>query len=219
MDLTSHTRLYFRDWDRISALESYKWEAMKHFKENYDRTYENLEEKIRTVFGKADNLLTSYNYLPLDVLIDFSKEDYGVLADEWAKLYREATPDCGLCKGVKEALDYFKSKGMTQIILSATEKSLLQEQLVPLGIASYFSETLALDNLYAVSKVELGKEWIKRNKPQKALFIGDTEHDFETAAAMGVDCVLIANGHQNKERLSLLGVPVMNSASDLIKLF
>ena len=150
---------------------------------------------------------------------DFSKEDYGVLADEWAKLYREATPDCGLCKGVKEALDYFKNKGMTQIILSATEKSLLQEQLVPLGIASYFSETLALDNLYAVSKVELGKEWIKRNKPQKALFIGDTEHDFETAAAMGVDCVLIANGHQNKERLSLLGVPVMNSASDLIKLF
>ncbi len=147
---------------------------------------------------------------------DFSKEDYGVLADEWAELYRNATKRCALAYGVKEALEHFKSKDLTQIILSATELNMLKEQLVPLDVADYFAETLALGNLYAVSKVELGKEWVKRVKPEKALFIGDTEHDFETAYAMGVDCVLIANGHQSKERLLALGVPVLDTAADLI---
>ncbi len=149
---------------------------------------------------------------------DFSVESYEELADEWAELYRNAAESCTLCEGVESALAHFASLGLKQIILSATEKNLLRAQLAPLGIESYFEETLALDNLLAVSKVELGKEWIKRERPQKALFIGDTVHDFETAKAMGVDCVLIAKGHQCKKRLSAMGVPVLDSVLDLIKL-
>lgn len=149
---------------------------------------------------------------------DLENEDYGTLADEWAELYRYATTDCKLCYGVKEALEHFKNTGVTQIILSASKLDLLKEQLVPLGIADYFDEILALDNLYAASKVELGKNWVNKTSPKKALFIGDTVHDYETATAMGVDCILIANGHQSKERLLAVGVPVLNSAADLIKL-
>lgn len=150
---------------------------------------------------------------------DFTKEDYGVMADEWAALYREKTAGCGLCDGIKEALEFFADRQIPQIILSATERTMLTEQLRSLGISHYFKETLALDNLYAFSKVELGKAWVERNAPEKALFIGDTLHDYETAAAMGVDCVLIASGHQSTERLLSAGVPVYDSISSLINVF
>lgn len=149
---------------------------------------------------------------------DFSVEAYETLADEWAELYRSATEDSTLCEGVQETLKHFDSLGIKQIILSATDLKMLKEQLAALDITDYFAETLALDNLLAFSKVELGKEWIKREKPQKALFIGDTLHDYETACAMGVDCVLIAKGHQCKERLATAGVPVFDSVLDLIKI-
>lgn len=94
---------------------------------------------------------------------------------------------------------------------------MLNAQLSALGIAHYFMETLALSNLYAFSKVELGKSWVERVKPEKALFIGDTLHDFETASAMGVDCALIASGHQSEKRLQAAGAPVFNTVFELIE--
>lgn len=148
---------------------------------------------------------------------DFTKEDYGVLADEWAALYLEKSQNSTVCDGVSEALEFFKANGVPQIILSATEQNMLNAQLSELGIAHYFKETLALSNLYAFSKVELGKSWVERVKPEKALFIGDTLHDFETSSAMGVDCVLIASGHQSKKRLQAADAPVFNTVFELIE--
>ncbi len=149
---------------------------------------------------------------------DFSAEDYGVLADEWAALYTEKAAQSKLCGGVIKALEFFKAKGIPQIILSATEINMLGAQLKALGISGYFDETLALGNLYAFSKVELGKDWVRRNAPQKALFIGDTVHDYETASAMGVDCVLIASGHQSKKRLGATGAPVFDTVDEWLEM-
>ncbi len=150
---------------------------------------------------------------------DFTKEDYGVMAIEWSKLYKDAAENSGICKGVKEALEHFKKLGLPQYILSATEYGMLKEQIKSLGIGSYFTELLALKDFHAVSKVSLGKEWAEKVKPQRMLFIGDTLHDYETAVAMGAECVLIAAGHQCRDRLSKCGVPVLSSAEELIPYF
>jgi len=48
-----------------------------------------------------------------------------------------------------------------------------------------------------------------------AILIGDTIHDFEVANEIGTDCLLISNGHQNKERLRKLNVPVLNNLEEL----
>lgn len=150
---------------------------------------------------------------------DFTKEDYGVMADEWSRLYIKAAEQCGVCKGVTEALEYFKALGLPQYILSATEYNMLTDQVKSLGLYGYFKELLALKNFHAASKVTLGKEWAERVKPRRTLFIGDTIHDYETACAMGAECVLIAAGHQSRERLESCGVPVLNSATELIDFF
>ncbi len=150
---------------------------------------------------------------------DFEKEDYGVMANEWSLLYKTAAENSGLCKGVAEALEYFKKAKLPQYILSATEYFMLTEQIKALGIGDYFEELLALKDFHATSKVELGKQWMQRIKPQRVLFIGDTIHDYETATAMGAECVLIAAGHQCKERLEKCGVPIIDSAEELISFF
>ena len=72
-DLSSYIELYYKDWDDISDKESYKWVAFKHFKENYTKEFDTTYKWIRNIFGKSDNLLTSFRYLPFDVLLDISK--------------------------------------------------------------------------------------------------------------------------------------------------
>ena len=50
-------------------------------------------------------------------------------------------------------------------------------------------------------------------EPKDALFIGDTDHDFEAAQAVGCPCVLLLHGHQSKNVLSRCGVPIYESAA------
>ena len=169
------------------------------------------ESRYKEVFGFP---IKSY-YEKLG--FDFTKEDYAVLAEEWAELYVAASRNCGLCDGVLPALDFFQSEGISQIILSATEINMLEKQLKPLGIRGYFDEVLALSNLFAFSKVDLGKAWVKRVKPEKALFIGDTIHDYETARAMGTDCALVAGGHQSRSRLETTGAAVYDNLRSLVE--
>jgi phosphoglycolate phosphatase len=65
----------------------------------------------------------------------------------------------------------------------------------------------------------VAKDWIKDNNvdPKKVLFIGDTDHDFEVASSIGVDCLLIANGHQSKERLLKVTPNVVDDIKDTLK--
>ena len=51
---------------------------------------------------------------------------------------------------------------------------------------------------------------------ESTIYIGDTAHDAEAAAAMGVDCVLAAHGHQHRERLQGLGVRVVDGFAELL---
>ena len=47
------------------------------------------------------------------------------------------------------------------------------------------------------------------------LLVGDTLHDAEVAQVLGTDCILIADGHQSKERLAQSGLPVVDSLEEL----
>ena len=95
---------------------------------------------------------------------------------------------------------------------------MLKKQINELGIASYFDELLGLDNIKAHSKTELAAAWAARVKPERLLFIGDTEHDADAAAAAGGECLLIANGHQSRARLEKTGCRVISSALELARI-
>lgn len=71
-DISSYIQVYYKDWARISSYESYKWVALKHYRENQNKNYNNFNDWINTVYGKTRNLLTSSKYLPLGMLQEFS---------------------------------------------------------------------------------------------------------------------------------------------------
>lgn len=142
---------------------------------------------------------------------DFSKEDYNTLAIEWVNLYMKESKKARLNYGIKETLDYIKKCEIPQYILSATEITMLKTQLKKLKIEDYFEEILGLDNIHAGSKTELGLEWMNRVKPSKALLIGDTTHDFETAQQMGIECVLYSGGHMDRKKLESCGTRIIDS--------
>ena len=166
-------------------------------------------EQYRNIFGfPVKNYYEALGF-------DFSKEPYDKIAHEWVALYLEYVKDCSLCYGVAKTMDRFNSCGLEQVLLSATERDMLEKQIEDLGLTDSFSEILGLDNIYAVSKLTMACEWKKGKANMNAFMIGDTEHDCAVASAMGVDCYLVCSGHQSRERLEKLGVPVFD---DLLKL-
>lgn len=148
---------------------------------------------------------------------DFEREPYEVLAPKWVSLYLENVVSAKLYPDVISTLEKMKSRGIEQTVLSATERSMLDEQLRSLRIRDYFDEVLGLDNIHAGSKLSLAYEWRSRHPNERVLLIGDTDHDAETAQALGADCVLVCRGHQSKEYLLTLGVPVFDTLEDVIK--
>lgn len=146
---------------------------------------------------------------------DFEKESFADLAKEWVKVYLELVPGVGLYEGAESILKSVEAAGIPQLVLSATELSMLRGQLGSLGIARYFDEVLGLDNIHAYSKVDIAKNWAEVARPGRALLIGDTEHDKETADAAGFDCILISRGHQTIKTLEKTGATVIPDLRDI----
>ena len=132
---------------------------------------------------------------------DWNVNPYEEVGQYWFNWYRELRNEYRVFDGVEEILEENHRKGLMNILLSASSLVELKKQLDELGIAQYFDEVLGIDNIYAGSKVDIALNWIADKDPKECLMIGDTLHDLETARAMGIDCVLVANGHQDRETL------------------
>ncbi|MCL2019799.1 MAG: HAD hydrolase-like protein [Oscillospiraceae bacterium] len=145
---------------------------------------------------------------------DFEKEPFEELAVEYISLYHSQS--CKLHKNARTVLREIQRKGIPQIILSASEINNLKSQLADTDITDCFDEILGISDIYAGSKTDIGLDFMKRSKVKKAILIGDTEHDYQTARTLGTDCVLIANGHQSRGRLSKLGVPVLTDIIEVL---
>jgi len=151
---------------------------------------------------------------------DFAVYPYESLAAEFHDLYAAGYKSCPLRAGVEEMLGRVQSLGVPQTLLSASEQSRLNEQTTYFGVTGYFTELLGLSDDFAISKVERAKAYLKANDydPDEVVFIGDTDHDFEAASAVGCRCVLMTGGHQSRARLEACGVPVVDGPEELYTL-
>ena len=149
--------------------------------------------------------------------LDFTKEPYEVPADEWIELYGEKMNEATIMKNADTVLKRLKDMGARQIVLSASERGRLIENLTHLGIISYFDEILGMDNAYAKGKAEIAKEFAARDKDGifPAILIGDTDHDFQCAQSIGCDCILYSGGFMSRQRLKNLGAPVIDDLSEI----
>ncbi|TFG93143.1 MAG: HAD family hydrolase, partial [Candidatus Atribacteria bacterium] len=170
-------------------------------------------KKYREIF---DFPVTKY-YLKLGY--DFSRESFEELTVEFISEYYARFNECKLFDKVEEVLKEISDRGISQSILSASKEDVLTEKIRYYDIDKYFCRILGLDNHYAESKVDRGKKWIAELNlnPQDVLLIGDTTHDYIVSKHIGSDCLLIANGHYNYERLTKSGVDVVSSLKEIIQ--
>ena len=166
--------------------------------------------------------LSNFGFPIIDFYIalgfDCEKESYKAVAVEYAEEYEKRISSAPLFDDVKDMLEELSSKNKKLVIISATEHNLLNAQVEKYGIKGYFSSVLGIENNLGKSKVDRALQWLSEENasPEDTLFIGDTEHDYETARAIGCDCVLIPRGHNSKERLEKTGAVVKGSLKEML---
>jgi phosphoglycolate phosphatase len=152
-------------------------------------------------------------------IIDFYRRlNFPLESENWDLVAREfhdvflADTTFKLQSATVEVLKQIQSKNIGQSILSASEQSILEEMLTGFCIRSFFTHVCGVNNLYGDSKIEIGQKLLTRLAvPREAVVIvGDTLHDVEVAHALGISCVLIAQGHQSRSRLEQADVPVFD---------
>ncbi len=148
---------------------------------------------------------------------DFSNESFETIGTEFIVSYEKKRAQCALMPDATKTLHHFADLGLTQSILSASKLDYLLDAVGGYKLDEFFMEINGLDNHYASSKVDIGVDFVARHKfdPASILLIGDTIHDADVAKALGVDCCLIANGHQSQKRLATCGVAIADSLKEL----
>lgn len=153
-----------------------------------------------------------------EIGFDFDREPFEIPAMEFIDHYNQKVWDSALHENAIRVLNHFKHRGISQYILSAMQQDTLTKCLDYYRISHFFEHVSGLDDHYANSKLETGREMLRKLhlEPRELLLIGDTVHDFEVASELGCSCVLISNGHQSYERLQGTGVPVIEDLLQLL---
>lgn len=151
---------------------------------------------------------------------DFVDESFEVVGTEFINGYESHKFEVVLHSGVREVLGTLTDRGVSHSILSAYKQNTLDELVAHFGLTERFIRIVGLDNHFAESKVSRGVEWMAELglAPSEVLFVGDTEHDHEVARAIGVDCILVAGGHQTRETLLGTGATVVDSIGEILKI-
>ncbi len=147
---------------------------------------------------------------------ELEREDWDALAERFHHFF--LTDDgARLRPGTRGVLETFRQAGVGMSVLSACETRRLRAMLDGHGILRCFDHVFGLDDLHARSKLERGRELVARLDlaPSGVWFVGDTDHDWEVAEAVGAPCLLLADGYQSPERLRRCGCPLLGSLDDV----
>ncbi|MEO1564440.1 MAG: phosphoglycolate phosphatase [Pseudomonadota bacterium] len=120
------------------------------------------------------------------------------LLDKYAKSDRAlVTP----YPGVVETLGAFRANGISMAICTNRPKDLTEDLLAQLGMAQYFKAIVGGDTLPTPKPdpgpLKLCLELLDASLDE-AIFVGDSETDEKTAAALGMRFALFAGGYRKK---------------------
>jgi phosphoglycolate phosphatase len=196
-----------------------------------------LLDDLHTCVAVANQLLGEYGLPALDGVIGYhakfrfpiveyyadlgfdtsSTGNFEAAAHRYLELYGAASVHCRLHDGAIEALAALHATGVRQVLISASERDNLRVQLAPFGLDAYLDGVHGIDDIYAASKESLARRWLTDEglTGEQVLFVGDSEHDFEIARAVGARCLLYSGGHHARRHLESLGAPVIDDLREV----
>lgn len=134
---------------------------------------------------------------------DFDQTPFEDISKLFVDHYMREIWNCKLHPGVVGFLSDMKTQGRSQSILSAAHEESLLQHLKHFEIDTYFDRIYALSDHNAAGKIERGRQLLEACgfSAQDSVLIGDTDHDLEVGQALGVDVILLGDGHQSPQRL------------------
>ena len=184
-----------------------------------------LLKKYKLPTIEKDQYLDIFSFPVIDYYeklgFDFDKTPFSIIGTEFIKEYTDRMYKPKLHIGTRNLLSSLMATGVTHSLLSAAKQQMLDELIDYHNLNQYFIKVVGLDNHYANSKLERGKEWMNELHfgSHEVLFVGDTLHDLDVANDIGADCVLIANGHNSYERLKAAGNGVFHNLTEFYNWF
>lgn len=190
-----------------------------------------LFDDVQLCFDCINRLLKRYGLKPLASLaqyrdvfdfpvssyyqrvgFDFDRVPFAVLAEEYMADYQDKSAACPLYPDVWRTVQRGRELGFGQVVLSASKRDYLLEQMERCGVSGTFDSVWGIEDFYAASKEALAHRLRASLPPEDVLcFVGDSLHDAQVARSVGADCVLVTTGHQSRERLQESGFPVADS--------
>lgn len=187
-------------------------------------------QSINSVLGVRDMpLLTMQEYRDIfnfpvkryyqDIGFDFKTESFEIVGTEFINLYNRNIKNANLNIDALHTLNVLKTKGVGQSVLSARKAIQLTEEIKIFKIHPFFDYMSGLDNHYAESKLENGKQLLNKIPIDRnqIILIGDTLHDAQVARELKIDCMLLTTGHQNERQLEQAKVPLISSLLQLLE--
>jgi len=141
---------------------------------------------------------------------DFTRESFEKAGMEFMLSYNSRNREAEIQEDSLSLIKKIASSQASQSILSAYHQDDLINLVTHYELDHYFDHIVGIQDYYAKGKIAQGLDLIEKLDvdPENILMFGDLIHDAEVAEAMGIDCILITRGNQNRERLESTGLPV-----------
>lgn len=149
--------------------------------------------------------------------MDLSSVDFSEIGARFHRSFEQRLAAAQLFPYAMSALTIIKDRGIRQFLLSSSEHESLMQMVGDFGLSVLFDDVRGVGDRLARGKTQAGRQLVAARglDPSRALMIGDTSHDWEVAQACGMDCVLLATGHQSHSRLAELGCPVFDAIDEI----
>lgn len=148
------------------------------------------------------------------------KLDFAKISREFHDAYERRISDIKLMQGAEKILSGNRDMGIKQAIITSSHTDEVERLTQYYGIRDYFEDIIGASDKNAASKMARALEYFNKKGYNKktAIMVGDTLHDFDTANALGIDCVLITKGHQGREILKKADCALIDNLSELTEI-
>ena len=145
--------------------------------------------------------------------VDFARVEFEELSLRFCARFEERLHAAPLFAAAGDTLAAVGETGARQFLLSNTEHEALRRMTQHFALADRFHAVRGMSNTLATGKASGGEDLLERFGLERSttVMIGDTAHDAEVAAELGVACILVATGHHAASRLAQADCPVVDS--------
>lgn len=154
-----------------------------------------------------------------DLGLETNDEAFAAVTKRYHDLYMSRVSECSLYSGVPEVLAVVEGRGVRQFVLSALNQTMLDTCVASLGLAERFDGVYGLSDIMGRSKIARGAELVRDHsiRPERVLYVGDTNHDVEVASELGFKAVAVSWGHQHAHQFDARVQKVVDHPQEILE--